>query len=259
MRDILCYKSLFTHDTRLRLQENSSVAISILNGDVVANQRSRSGGVSAGVTVSGSSGFASSPGYDDETVRKVLKAAQDNAVFLDSRLRRQGENLPSKPGKGKYIYGKKSELTQSATMEFMRALDDYMKKFPSLISRNLFVSQLCTEKSIVTSDGAEYEGFSPRCNLVLSMSALREGKPVAEREVLGGLGVFETMFSSPEEIFPVIDDLYEALRRKTEGIYPEKGQKICILDADLAGILAHEAIGHTVEADFVSAGSVARN
>ena len=33
--------------------------------------------------------------------------------------------------------------------------------------------------------------------------------------------------------------------------------KDVILDADLAGILAHEAIGHTTEADLVLGGSVA--
>ena len=33
--------------------------------------------------------------------------------------------------------------------------------------------------------------------------------------------------------------------------------KECILDADLAGILSHEAIGHTTEADSVRGGSVA--
>jgi TldD protein len=44
---------------------------------------------------------------------------------------------------------------------------------------------------------------------------------------------------------------------KSEGVYATSGIKDCILDADLAGILAHEAIGHTTEADGVMGGSIA--
>jgi TldD protein len=44
-----------------------------------------------------------------------------------------------------------------------------------------------------------------------------------------------------------------------DGIYPDSGIHDCIIGADLAGILAHEAIGHTTEADLVLAGSVAAN
>ena len=40
-------------------------------------------------------------------------------------------------------------------------------------------------------------------------------------------------------------------------MYADAGLKDVILDADLAGILAHEAIGHTTEADLVLGGSVA--
>ena len=49
------------------------------------------------------------------------------------------------------------------------------------------------------------------------------------------------------------------MREKAEGVYPEAGIKEVILDSKISGILAHEAIGHTVEADFVKSGSVARD
>jgi len=40
-------------------------------------------------------------------------------------------------------------------------------------------------------------------------------------------------------------------------VYARPGEREVVLDSDLAGILAHEAIGHTVEADLVLGGSVA--
>ena len=55
----------------------------------------------------------------------------------------------------------------------------------------------------------------------------------------------------------MIDRLYEHLMRKREGVFAQAGVKTCILDAKLGGILAHEAIGHTTEADLVLSGSVA--
>ncbi|HUA54051.1 MAG TPA: TldD/PmbA family protein, partial [Candidatus Sulfotelmatobacter sp.] len=54
-----------------------------------------------------------------------------------------------------------------------------------------------------------------------------------------------------------IDALYEALRRKAEGTYTEAGLHDVILDPTVTGMLAHEAIGHTCEADCVLAGSIA--
>jgi TldD protein len=55
----------------------------------------------------------------------------------------------------------------------------------------------------------------------------------------------------------LIDQLHEHLVKKSEGVYADAGLKECVLDAALAGILAHEAIGHTTEADLVLGGSVA--
>ena len=44
---------------------------------------------------------------------------------------------------------------------------------------------------------------------------------------------------------------------KAEGVYAEAGVKTVILGGMMGGMLAHEAVGHTVEADLVLGGSVA--
>ena len=75
--------------------------------------------------------------------------------------------------------------------------------------------------------------------------------------VYGGFGDFEDQFESVDRVFEAVDRLYEELREKADGAYCEAGTHDVILDSDIAGILAHEAIGHTCEADLVLGGSVA--
>jgi TldD protein len=73
----------------------------------------------------------------------------------------------------------------------------------------------------------------------------------------GGEGYFPDHYSDPVLLFPQIDSLYHELMAKKEGIFLEAGETLCIIDSGIAGMVAHEAVGHTVEADLVLAGSVA--
>ena len=45
--------------------------------------------------------------------------------------------------------------------------------------------------------------------------------------------------------------------QKREGVYADAGRKTVILGGMMTGMLSHEAVGHTVEADLVLGGSVA--
>ena len=85
----------------------------------------------------------------------------------------------------------------------------------------------------------------------------KNGEPVEFHEVHGGLGQMQDNFIDPSNYYNDIDQQVEHLQAKANGIKPIAGCKDVILDADLAGILAHEAIGHTTEADFVMGGSIA--
>jgi TldD protein len=83
------------------------------------------------------------------------------------------------------------------------------------------------------------------------------GAPVELFKAFGGEGGFDDNFTNPDLLFNDIDLLYERIMQKREGIYADAGEKTVILGGIMTGMLAHEAVGHTVEADLVIGGSVA--
>ena len=78
--------------TELRGQLNRSRRVSMLAGSIVSNSRTDVSGVSARVYKNGTYGFSSMAEYSDEAARTVLKAASENAAFMD---RHAGRGLPS--------------------------------------------------------------------------------------------------------------------------------------------------------------------
>jgi TldD protein len=86
---------------------------------------------------------------------------------------------------------------------------------------------------------------------------MKDNAPVNIGDVFGGLGEIQEHLINPSDLYEDIDLLYKQLIEKSEGVRPKAGLKEVILDSDIAGILAHEAIGHTTEADLVIGGSIA--
>jgi TldD protein len=257
------HAALFKEYTEMRVQENRTMRISILNGDVVGNSRGVQSGVSARSFKDGVWGFASSPESDDASIAAVVERAAGNARFLASKrvpsdALTKGP-LPSRPGRGDRNLGtSKSRRSQKELIEFARAVDAYcIQHYPGLSSRSVSLSCLDMGKTLVTSDGAEAFSLVPRTILAVSLTVDADGEPVDLYEVYGGRGQFEDVFNNPSDLFPNIDVLADNLARKSKGIYARPGTHVVVLDSDLAGILAHEAIGHTVEADGVLGGSIA--
>jgi TldD protein len=257
--DLRKYAGLFSAYTELRAQENRNIMISCMKGSIVTNSRSDLSGISARVYRNGSWGFASSPDITDEAIRTVVRAASDNAAFLDSRERKGKEPLTaSRVTSENVFFTDKPRLTQKQLVEFVREIDDHIvKTYPNLASRVVNLSCLDMEKTLFTSDGSYSHSMIPRSFIRVAMTIEKDGKPVELTSVYGGLGQFEDALESPSQTFEGIQSQYEHLVKKSEGVFADAGIKTCVLDAELAGILAHEAIGHTTEADLVIGGSVA--
>ena len=264
------YSNLFKDYTELRIQENRDINIALVNGDIVSNGQSTSSGVSARVFRNGVWGFSSSPEINDSVIADVVKDATGNAIFMDKKNQENSNSeeseskvteLPKKSNESINDFtSKKGTTTRKDLLDFMNELDSYINsKFDNLKSRTLFLGSLEMEKSIYNSDSSYSCSMIPRTIIYiqLSMDHKTDGSTVELYEVFGGLGEFPDVFENASELFPKIDELYDHLVNKSNSIYPDAGIKECIIDADVAGILAHEAIGHTTEADLVEGGSIA--
>lgn len=260
IKDILSpHRVLLGDHTELRAQRNASRGVSMLGGNLVGNTRAEKSGVNARVYKNGVYGLASSAEYSEESIKSVLKAASDNAVFLSSRVSSGSKILKPIPAGIKTMNGEINDCEQKIYIEFAKETDEYIaKKYPDLVSRSVSIRSDSMEKRLCVNDGFDSYSLVPRSFVYVFLTAqAKDGTNVELYKVFGGRGFFTEVFSSPDELFGGIDLLYESLMKKAEGVYADAGYRDVVMHPNLAGILAHEAVGHTVEADLVLGGSVA--
>ncbi len=260
--DILASKRTLFADgvqTVLRGHENRNRRVVILKGNLVQNSRSESRGISARVNNKGAFGFASIADYTPEAAEKVLKAATENADLLGKHSKRNIA-FPASLGKGDIPLNYNiADTEQKIIIDFCLGIDKYVEeKYPDLTSRTIVYTEDSQDRIIYTSDAYNGHLVTPRCYLYVIMNAeSKEGVPVELFKAFGGFGSFYDNFGDPTKLYPGIEELYKKVMDKREGVYAEAGYKTVVLGGMMGGMLAHEAVGHTVEADLVRGGSVA--
>lgn len=262
LQDILtAKKTLFAPGahTELRGQKSRNRRVVLLNGDILGNVRSDVSGVSARVYRGGVYGFSSMAEYTAEAAETVLKAATENAAFMDRHAGAGKPALPALDGTQTATQEDINDAAQKVYVDFAREADAYIaKKYPNLVSRRVIAMEDSMEKLIVTSDGASGHILAPRSYVYVMMTAQTDaGMPVDLFKAFGGKGTFDLNFNDPAALYAGIDELYEHIMKKREGVYADAGEKTVILGGMMTGMLSHEAVGHTVEADLVLGGSVA--
>jgi len=248
---ILPLESHLKGQAELRAHISSSRYISFSGGRLVSNQERTVSGVSARVRRGGVYGFASEAEVTTEAALRVLRAAEGHADFLNERLRRAEPPLPPVARRDFFMPHTPKQIDQKLLIDYARALDERIaKKYPDLLSRSVTIRCECEEKALITGDASRGHQFFPRVSLYIGMIGSGSSGTAEHSGSLGGGGYFIDHFSDPAELDALLDDIYTSMRRKTEGVHPNAGLRDVVLDSSLAGILAHEALGHTVEADW---------
>lgn len=218
-------------------------------------------GVGVRAFLQGSWGFAATADCSEAGIQRAITQAQKNAMVL--AMSKNSKDAPKRTGKLSTI-----DYVGPGFDELMgMKLDDKLGQIINFEKRLLNAAQpihtatcryneIFEEKTIVTSDGAAASLKIAIPEVAMSAVAEKDGKTHSTGLGACVSGGWQCLFDHPT-LNQVVENTAQKVVDLISAKHPEGGKKTCILAPAVVGLLCHEAIGHTVEADFVKAGSVA--
>ncbi|MBI6546595.1 MAG: TldD/PmbA family protein [Cyanobacteria bacterium NC_groundwater_1444_Ag_S-0.65um_54_12] len=221
----------------------------------------RRSGVGVRVLERGTWGVAATSDLSDAAIAQAIEqatiAARASADFRKVKV----AALPvGNLARGRFATAEYAALYQQpleAKMELALAAEARAREISSHVetARSNY-QEIFEEKAIVTSDGAACELQVVRSEFAVNAVAARSGTRATYSESSGATGGWDCVFRDRDHLGLAERAAQLAVDLSTAPAAPGGRFKV-ILAPSIVGLLAHEAIGHTVEADFVQAGSVA--
>ncbi len=243
----------------IRRHELQRTRLQMIDGALVGNLRSSEGGTSVRVNRGGYWGFASAPGaVDAQEQGQLLAQADRHARTLGRFGTRAALALPETADLGEQQPSGRPPLSAADCAERLVALDAHCRsRYPGLRSVRLVLADERHVKRLQTSAGGRSLSRVARAVLGIALVADGDdGAPVELVEFLSGRGSVADLDLSIETLAPLIDELHGHLQAKRHAVPARGGLRTAVLAAPLAGMLAHEAMGHPCEGDIVLGGAV---
>lgn len=239
-----------------------SVDVKVVKGELEEAGSERYSGVGFRVLVDGAWGFTST----SKTTPKDLKQAMGDAVSMarvsaSAKRNRVRGLAEARLAVGRFQPSIGGPLEDHGVEEKVQLVVDAERRVrdhSSLIgSASCLYSEMIDHKLIVTSDGAEAEVFDSKPEFVVTAVASHGGEIASAYRSLAVTGGWEDLFAErkPDE---VSDEAAALALKLVDSKRPRGERTTVVLDPGMVGQISHEAVGHTVEADFVLSGSVAR-
>lgn len=233
----------------------------MVDGNLVTNGRSVEAGASARVYEGGYWGFASASATDGAKMKEVTDRARRNARAMSKFGARERLALAAGSYRGEHEYRGRAPLTAGDCTDRLAQIHGWcMARYPDLKSTRLLAADEHHRKRISTSEGSDAMVSIQRALCYVSFIAEDErGAPVEVMERITGKGHLGDLEWSVDALAPRLDALHGHLQAKRHAIPARGGSHRVVMAPQLAGILAHEAMGHPCEADLVLGGAVTGN
>ena len=263
MRDFL--KNIIKDESdfvELRFHENYVNSMLAQKGRVDQSSTSTQTGVGVRVMNNGAWGYSSTSIIEENAIKTAIGAARDAAKEMSECKREKVDDLEKIDlSNEEYIEAGYESLLKLPLSEKMdktiQAENELHKKHSSIHMASVCYSEIFENKTIVSTDGA----YCTRKLVRPEFKTIAYAGQNAEQQIAGrGVGVtggWDCLFNHPSCENAIEETAREAVDLLSAS-HVSGGKKKVILAPSLVGLLCHEAIGHTVEADFVMAGSVAK-
>jgi len=258
MLDLETYLKRSTADyVEIRSHQREAFSVSVKDGKVEKISSGINKGACARTLVNGSWGFSSTTILNHQNMLDLIKDAESLAKASKPKKKRLVEIAPVKPYVDRYETPVKRD-PKSENLDFLLELvleaDKRVRSYSKhVVSDTLSLSVIDDELSFVNSEGARISQRIIRCFGGAFVVARSNGNITSTYEIIGaqaGLEVFDET--------PILDAALKAAERAVR-IVPKRvvpgGYSEVVLENRIVGLLAHEAVGHTAEADLVIGGS----
>ncbi len=217
-------------------------------------------GVGIRALVDGAWGFASTSKLDKKTLNETADDAISAAKNLSSSISEKNVLAPIKPVTGTFSNLGKDQISNHSfeeRVELALEIDKLMQESDERIKGTVtLLSVPSNHRFILNSDGTDVELKDTRPQFMIRPVASEGGKMMPHllaRGITGGWEVFNRD-SLADTALRAVDIAIKLLAAPLA----KGGKHTVLMEPSVAGIICHEAIGHTVEADLVAAGSAAK-
>ncbi|MBD3348510.1 MAG: TldD/PmbA family protein [Candidatus Eisenbacteria bacterium] len=262
MRDLLAEITRDArHWTELRMHDRRSLAVTVRKGVVESASSHRVSGVGVRVLVDGAWGFSATSSLDRAGIQEAVRAAETAAARSSAaKLQRVKSPAECELAVGDFRTADARDVAARSTEEKTALVVDTERRIrnssPLICSAMCRYTEIMDDKWISTSDGADAHVEDSKLEFLASGVAEKDGERTIGWKGNGVTGGWSDLFEqwTPER---VADHAARTAVDLLSAPYAPGGARQVILNPELVALLAHEAIGHTVEADFVLSGSAA--
>ena len=249
------------HWVEMRYHQRRSQSLVVQKGLVKGVRSNTTSGVGIRVLVDGAWGFSAVSETDNHSLEKALKQAIGCASAISALKTAGVKTLPPVAlARGEFTMAGYDELDRMPLAQKLEmaigAEAKTRSRSATIQSANCGYSEMFEDKIIATSDGALATSRLARNEFRLSAIAAANGEMAEGHHNLGRTGPWNCLFTE-NSIESLTEDAARLAVDLLKAPHIPGGLSTLILSPAMVGLLSHEAIGHTVEADFVLSGSVA--
>ncbi|MBK5112550.1 MAG: TldD/PmbA family protein [Candidatus Heimdallarchaeota archaeon] len=217
-------------------------------------------GIGIRVLAEGAWGYGSTSELNNKAVKETLLNAVAAAKNLAPSMKEKIELAPIKPVTGTFQSIGKDPFANHSIEERVNLVmntDKLLRETDEKIKGSMvFLREPTNHRIIMNSDGTDVELFDSRPDFYVQATAAEAGKMMPFYSVSGMTGGWEIFKKfTPEDM---VKEAAEKSIALLDAPLAKGGKQTVIMEPSVVGIISHEAIGHTVESDFVLAGSAAK-
>jgi len=243
----------------VRYQKRSRTRADVKKGELDSVSSGELEGYGIRALKKGSWGFAVTSSLDRATLLTKVEEAVRLAESSASAKTVKSELAVAKATRMKAVAKVKDDPRNHSVEEKIKLaleLDKFIREYSKEIASTLVrYDENLVEKHYVNSEGSDCYLFDPKPELFMMVIAKRGDVMTEVYEGVCRTGGWE-IFKVKDPMALAKTACERAVRLLSAKVAPS-GSHIAVLDPELVGLLSHEAIGHTVEADLVISGTAA--